>query len=315
MHLKKEKYHKIKYAICILLLASFIGIAFLGPQLIFTLQDKFYVGNIQLSVRNSMDMEALNESYEKDLKKRLQQFWEGLNRGKVYLTTETVYESDAEFDELLTVILEQPWMSVIDATEMIPDVPYYIFKTGYDLTSWKRYTVYDKEFEEGVVFMMYYIDLLLKDGKRIQLLVDAEDYSMYYIQFQREDLYEEGIETKDYRNLELLKEYGYYWYEYYFAENTADEELLMYVGEYPLIVEDYKVDKYAEVEVEENWGKINSVIDEDGMKFALFDIDNRWIWGLHENSEENTMEIYFGILQIGNLIPEIKEKIPAFVQN
>ncbi len=297
-----------KYTICVFVLAALIAVSVMGPQLVFAMQDKYFINNIQLSERSSMDVEALNASYEKDLQERLQMFTEGLSEGKTYFATDTTYQEDEDFYVVLDNILMQEWAYFMEAIGVMPSLSYCIYEEGFDLSCWKRYIIYDKEFEDGVTFMAWYIDLTFMEGHRLQLLVDTEDYSLYYIRFQIADIERNG-EVWKYIDADMVLDYAKYWYVYYNGE-------LLSVEQKEAFYDDTTNVAVTEKESYELLEEVRTRFSEDGNCVAYeVDLPQHWMVGMDKNLEEKSFALYMGITEIGRLVPEIEKEILEIVQN
>lgn len=296
----------VKYSICFLVLAGLIGISFMGPQIVFGMMDKYFVNNIQMSERNSMNVEVLNASYEKDLTKRLKRFEDGLAEGKTYFAAETTHTLSDEFFETLDTILTQEWVWGLESSGFLSGLADYIYNVGYNLEDWKRYIIYDKEFEDGVIFMAWYIELTLGDGQHLQLLVDTEDYSLYYFCFKATDV---GMSEKEWKlslDEEFILNYVSFWYNYYNEDAMWEEQFVdMTYDKQASINESMYIVEGILVQTKEDWDRV----------IYEADMPCRWILGMQNNQEEQTFLVHFGMAQIGKLIPEINVEIPEIVQN
>ena len=60
-------------------------------------------------------------------------------------------------------------------------IPVMIWESYYSVVTWKQYVIYSDHFEEGVNFILWYIEMQDEDGGTLKLLTDAEDNTLYGI--------------------------------------------------------------------------------------------------------------------------------------
>lgn len=184
------KKDRVAYSMSSLLLISLVAMALLGPQLLFRVQDAYRMGNIWVEPLEEMDTARLSVSYQKSLYQRLSSFADGTAKGKNYFVAETDYnkmpvaEQDTDVYSILMEINNTAnmyiWMDSLYATGN------YFFLEGRimdikSINEWKRFVIYEEDFDNGVTLMMWYLDLELADGSRIRLLTDTEDYTLYAV--------------------------------------------------------------------------------------------------------------------------------------
>lgn len=175
------------YVICISGLLILIAAAFLVPQLIFATQDNLRERNISLENRGNMDIAKLNLTYEKSLSKRMTSFSQGIAQGKKYYVAATSYEvgdSMANEEDLYDIVQSILYQSIMS---LLLDMGYI----GYDgkswdiesdMQAWKRYVIYDEDFQNGAALMAWYMEWQLEGGDRLRVLADTETGILYFAQ-------------------------------------------------------------------------------------------------------------------------------------
>lgn len=287
---RKIKINYIKYIFMMLVL---LASAVFGPQLLFAVQDKHNQENIWLGERDSMDIAALNVGYTESLGERLKNYAKGLAGDKKYYANVTDYEVDAECYEIMETVLNSSWGSFLDSF-MVLDFYDSIYK-GYDVQNWKRYTIYDEEFENGVAIMAWYFELYGVDERKIKVLVDTEDYTLYYLEMEVADkVYDYyGYGAKVPKNSSELLEYFAYYYEI-----MAGEENIVGVDK---IQETYNTSR------QDSLFDVYMVYLQPGLYNIMLPYEGAWLhWELEatQSTQETPARISVGIREIGELIPE-----------
>lgn len=293
---KRKIYMKYIFAICILLTG-----AVFGPQLLFAVQDMHNQESTWLGARDSMDTTALNVRYTEVLGERLNNYAKGLAEDKKYYANVTDYKVDVECYKLMDTVWNSEWVSLFDAYLAV-GIYESIYVEGYNVEQWKRYTIYDEEFENGVAFMAWYFELNTGDGKKIKLLVDTEDYTLYYAEMEVvEKVYDYyGFDDRVKKATSELLEYIMYYYGAETEEKTFNvkerKDAYSVVG----VVEDSVIEVVKDYMVYMREGLYNIILPyEEGWL--------HWELELTEESKEKPERISIGIMQIGELIPEFNE--------
>lgn len=174
------------YFICISGLLILIAAAFLVPQLIFAAQDSFRERNISLGKRENLDITKLNLTYEKSLSKRMTSFSQGIAQGKKYYVAATSYsvgDDYADNEELNNIAQNMIYQNIIILLVNWGYAPEDILN-GWDYEtitqSWKRYVIYDEDFQNGAALMAWYMDWQFAGGIRLRLLADTETGTIYF---------------------------------------------------------------------------------------------------------------------------------------
>lgn len=172
---------RILYAAGALGLAALIACAFYLPRLIFSMSDNRLCSDIVLGEREDMDVTFLSASYEPSLGVRLQNFADGLARGRNYYFSEQDLALTHELYQILgndgdSRIFQQPcWaMNYLGLMSHTFSLTNY-----YTVHSWKQYVIYSDDFAEGVNFIVWYLEIENNSGGILNILMDAEDYTIY----------------------------------------------------------------------------------------------------------------------------------------
>lgn len=180
------KRRHIFYFICISGLLILIAGAFLVPQLIFATQDNFRERNISLEKRENLDITKLNLTYEKSLSKRMTSFSQGIAQGKKYYVAATSYgvgEGYADNEEMNSIAQSMIYQNITILLFDMGFAPEDILK-GWDYENvtqnWKRYVIYDEDFQNGAALMAWYMDWQMDGGVRLRLLADTETGTIYF---------------------------------------------------------------------------------------------------------------------------------------
>ena len=286
-HGRRQQNNKfIKYSICVLGLTVLLVAAVLGPQLVFSVQDKYRMDTTWQGKRSSLDIEALNHSYD-SLQNRFTSFAEGLANHKNYYVTGTDYQVTEETYTLLEQVFSQEAFWLMHDWGMIPFYPLEeLYKAGYAVEKCKKYVIYDDTFEDGVAsvaVMAWYMEIRFSDDSRIKILMDTENQVLYYIECS----YSLDGEVKDKINIVSL------YIPVYETEFFADIADQCY--------------SYYEAEASEisQWH-----IDEEECYVALpygkYTLD--WEVKIAQPREpSNSIKVSMGIKEIGKLVPELAD--------
>lgn len=164
----------------LLVIALVVAAAFFSPKIIFRVQDRLLWGDPTLGQRENINVDSLSTTYEVSLGKRMQKYAEGLaGHQKFYLTSQEL-EADDTLEKFLYSEkgLYSDIILFLVNYELIPtevwDIGY-----SYSVTQWKQYVIYNDNYEEGVNFILWYIEMQDTDGGILRMLVDAEDSTLY----------------------------------------------------------------------------------------------------------------------------------------
>lgn len=139
-----------------------------------------------------MDLTLLSSVYEPSLYQRLRKFADGIYQGRDYyvsaedfpVTEEAIRELDllnsGEHDRnvaLLTLLWDTELLSP-GFTEFFTGKKLSDFE---EVEAWRQYVIYSDDYAEGVNFLIWYFRLKTPDGAHMELLMDAEDNTVYGI--------------------------------------------------------------------------------------------------------------------------------------
>ncbi len=209
--------------------------ALILPQFIFSMQDRYQMSNTEMETRSSLLDEQRNLPYETQTSVRMN------NLASMDLSVATItsigydVKKDPQLMQQLGQIFQQEWITRLDEMtwyrlhdvweEMVPE----------KIQNCKKYIVYEKENREGVVLMMWYLDLYVEETEvRVRLLVDSEMDTIYYVKVtgtegQSQNLYDGyTYETAWYEILyvwtDRVMEYMPFYDSYYDAEIKVIEK-------------------------------------------------------------------------------------------
>lgn len=313
------------YLISTLGLLLLVGIAFMGPQMVFQAGDYYLWQDTELSERETMDIALLTNTYEQSKKQRLKNFAEGLARGeKYYVTAKELSRnrdetSDAgiveKFAEMDVFYQENfAWMAELQL------FPMDWFWAGYYINSCTQYVIYSDNYAKGVNFITWCLEIESVDGLQVTLLIDAEDGVVYAMKFSGLD--QQVRLNPNYKFLfdNRLEEYkptqvymGNIFCHYYGA---IDDEALKYVQEqiyyndlqlksenYSFLLEIPFDEYFLEFDIRplENYWEKGAVVVSDG-KSEYTQVDATWSY------LPQFPEFISGITEIYRLIPEFAEE-------
>ncbi len=219
------------YAMEVLVIGTVVMAALFLPQLIFRVEDNILCSDTTLGQRESMDVESLSTAYEKSLAVRMRNFARGLEENKkYYVTSQDLTVSDELTDFLYSERgLRQSFLKGFTYYLF----PFYSLEDYYSVVSWKQYVIYSDHFEEGVNFILWYIEMKDDGGGILKLLTDAEDGTIYGIKTEESSLPGSDYNYKEF--MEMLRfgdgtlEAWTYFALYYDAVSAdmADDTLLL----------------------------------------------------------------------------------------
>lgn len=201
---QKDKRRFGYYAAEILVIGTVVMAAIFLPQIIFQVEDEILCSDTTLGKRESINVESLSTAYEKSLAERMRNFAYGLADNKKYYVTFQDLEVNEELTKFLysDAGLYQAWIQDFVYYNLIPVM---IWESYYSVVTWKQYVIYSDHFEEGVNFILWYIEMQDEDGGTLKLLTDAEDNTLYGIKTEGSSLGGGTYSYKEY--MEILK-YG-----------------------------------------------------------------------------------------------------------
>lgn len=157
-----------------------IGMAFLAPKLIFTVQDAKRCSEVKAGEWELMDVTSFDSAYETDLYHRLSRFAAELADGKqFYVATQSGIDREAVRQLLLpgeALYFNGLWL-LIDCGLLPVEVQ------TYEILDAEQYVIYGDDYAEGVNFIIWYIGLGMEQENGgepiVKLLVDAKTGEIY----------------------------------------------------------------------------------------------------------------------------------------
>ena len=307
-------------------LVLLLAFSFYVPQLIFGLRDSYLCRDIVHEEQEDMDMMLLSAAYEPSLERRLKTFVEGQERGRNFYVSAQEMEVTEELYQQLRGIDGVLYQQSILTAMMEIGVVSYIFlgDDTFTINCWKQYVIYSDEYTEGVNFIIWYLDLEANDGKRLELLIDAEDAAVYALYAERSILLTMPQAMKwdisnvlGMVNLEELWFFSNYYYQSISREKWVNEALYRFEnGQTDLVISDQ--DETVTVEMLESaWVNGEALSSPDTKTIILhllfsrqnLDLSFRLFRDSGQNNVSNLYpEFYMGIDSISELIPEFAER-------
>lgn len=165
------------YAAGVVGLVILLLCAFFLPQIMFGLRDTYLCRDIVHDEREDMDVTLLSAAYEPSLGRRLQIFAEGLSMNRNYYVSEQDLDvSEVEYETLYENLLKpDSWMTILMNIGLVSG----LFGVEFTIDSWKQYVIYNDDYAGGVNFIIWYFAMSDDEGKHWEILVDAEDFTLY----------------------------------------------------------------------------------------------------------------------------------------
>lgn len=218
------------YAIGATGLVALLLCAFFLPQLMFGIRDNYLCRDIVHDEREDFDVTLLSAAYEPALGRRLQAFADGLRAGRNYYVSEQDLDISEDIYETLyeNLLRSDSWMTILMDIGLIPG----LFRNDFTLNSWKQYVIYNDDYAGGVNFIIWYFAMTDDDGKSWELLVDAEDLSIYGIYANRTVMNLKNVEMTggiiEYFGLFQIDIVAWWYYSCYYYQSISREELESY---------------------------------------------------------------------------------------
>lgn len=288
---------KILYAACGIGLVLLLGISLMLPKLIFLIQDSYRMETIVVEGRSGFDPTKLKVSYDVSMDARMRHFAQGLAEGKSYYASPTEYSIGVEQYLQLTDIMEQEFMRFFMDNQILP----LSGQASYDIAAWKQYVIFNEEMPEDVAFVAWYIELTIEGNGKMEMLVDAQSDTIYYIQLTMPEGNRENT-IMSYDNGSADSYYGYdIWY-------YGWETLYFFLSYY---YETDFIEKLFGMEAETDISP-NSVMTDDStslkwsLQYAGYALEMVTLVEDGLNTDEVTYSI--GVTELGELIPELQSQ-------
>ena len=301
--------------------------SFFVPQLIFSLRDSYLCRDIVHEEQEGADVTILRAAYEPSLGQRLKNFVEGQERGRNFFVSVQEMEVTEELYQQLRgvngILYQQDILTAMMEIGMVS----YIFLNEINVNCWKQYVIYSDEYTEGVNFIIWYLELEADGGRQLELLVDAEDATLYALCTKRNKLVTAATATRwEINDLIEIVNLGELWYflNYYYQSISREN------WNYDLINQsksnnakiqpetDSANDGTVTMEMLESAlaaGEAISLPDDNTIILHLLfsrqnlDFSCRVLWDKDENDiPDYYPKLYMGIDSISGLIPEFAER-------
>ena len=305
--------------------------SFFVPQLIFRLRDSYLCRDIVHGEQEDMYVTLLGAAYEPSLGQRLKNFVEGQEKERNFYVSVQEMEVTQELYQQLRgtdgILYQQYILEVMLDTGMVSYT--FVAQDTITVNRWRRYVIYSDEYTEGVNFIIWYLDLQADDGRRLELLIDAEDATVYAFYAERSISLTKAVklEISDVMRRFSLDELWFFLNYYY--QSISREELDNYINMKSYngqpsndSQKDTDMDTVQEETVtiemlESAWanGEAMSLPDANTIIFHLLfsrqnlDLSFRIFQDENENNAPSQhLALYMGIDSISELIPEFAER-------
>lgn len=283
------KRNKKVYAMVAAGLLFFVITACFLPQIVFQIQDTYWSENTFSEVRNGLDIEKLNISYERALKTRLSNFAQK-DISSYYVAEMSAAIDDSAYEMLDTLLYQDMLLIMTQSMGFLP-----IVYEDYSIDVLKKYVIYNDDYDQGIALIAWYIEYTTERGSKIQILADAETETVYYlngsvgidnaysdVQYLRQDF------------LDYTNEWIYYVVDYFQSATNAIEEQAE--ESYENAVNSSVLTYYNDTLPERNEIDIPLVYDDCSLDFQILFSDNK----------DGSYQYSLGVEQIKNLIPELQ---------
>ena len=170
-----------KYLLCAMGLLMIIAVSFWLPRFIFGMQDYARVRGVETGNRDVLELARFDLEYERELPVRMGNFAEGLAGGKDYYAVSTEYKpGEVSMEDIDKALYnsDMNWMNITH--EATQGAFFYLYMDDGELRSCKKYVVFDGDFENGIAFSCLYAEIHSDTYGDMSILIDQEDYSVYY---------------------------------------------------------------------------------------------------------------------------------------
>ena len=204
-----------------------VVLAFLGPQIVFKIQDMYQTGRLWQGTRTGLDMEAIYSTYG-SLRERLVVFAERLDEEYKFYVADTEYQRSAELVDMLDMILDQAGYEKLEECGIAPQMD-EVENRGYTIDQIKKYVIYNDvtgNESNAVVVSAWIFEFTTRHDITVKLLVDTETYTIYYVQISQLDYYENTKDTLYWEKLYYMEEFYNtdwlsFWFDYLDAGQTS----------------------------------------------------------------------------------------------
>lgn len=167
-----------------------ISTAMILPQVIFIIQDYGQIASVDVMSRDTYEVLAKDTSYSRDINTRMSRL-AGAGYGNISISQIANSIDVNELNELLEHVKSQGYMT--NLAEFFPTTFGYVTETlnVTDLEVCDCYIVYGDEYHSGVILMFWYMEFDLPGlNSRMELIVDSETNTIYYVRLRENDMKE-----------------------------------------------------------------------------------------------------------------------------
>lgn len=195
---RRKSGSRVIYVTAVLCVIALLAFAFYLPQFLFQIRDNALCGDTVLGERENMDI-LIGNSYELSLYDRMRNFAGGLARGMSYYVSEQDMEVDDQLYELLygsvDRIFQNPLLIMVQGHLVSSS-----FLNDLTIVQRKQYVIYSDDYAQGVNFIIWYLEIAGHNGEKLELLMDAETYTLYGIKSEKNGLWgrDENIDWREY---------------------------------------------------------------------------------------------------------------------
>lgn len=193
--MKRKKKAKSIWSIVALIVTLALAVSL--PQFLFILQDYRQMNTIAFDNRESFEVLTTETTYSRDIYTRMATL-ANVGYGNVNISKLARSMDINDFNELISNVKNQGYMIYLG--EMLPTV---FDKVALNLNATQIetcdcYIVYDSAYTDGVILMFWYMvfDIPELNGK-LELIVDSETESIYYVQLASDKVAENSGESQD----------------------------------------------------------------------------------------------------------------------
>ena len=169
------------YIVGVVCLLGLVIFALCLPQLVFQSEDRRICSETTLEKREDVDIALLSATNYPSLNTRMTVFAEGLADGKNYYVSS--HEMDMAANEEVYQQFERDPSRIISNSitwGMLSSKSLgSTFVEGFRVEDWKQYVIYSDDYAQGVNFIIWYFELTAADGEKMEVLLDAQDYTLY----------------------------------------------------------------------------------------------------------------------------------------
>ncbi|MDE6926042.1 MAG: hypothetical protein K2P59_12410 [Acetatifactor sp.] len=178
---RNKNRNRLVYAVAILTLTALVGVAFFSPGWVFDFQDSRQCRDMELEVRENVDVAVLSTNYESSFYRRMVNFAENQTENTNYYVASEELTDHQRLHEFLNSEngLNRNSIVALLETQLITSHIY-----DCEISKWKQYVIYSDDYAKGVNFILWYIELEHPDESigTYKLLLEADTGEFYGLQ-------------------------------------------------------------------------------------------------------------------------------------